>query len=489
MFTILSTVIKIVLGVAVFMGAFFWFVRPPEYLFSSDETVHVPSASVRFYADTTWMDEKNERKTRQEIWDRMFKAIDQAKGFVVLDFFLFNDFQGLTKEETRALSSELTKHLIAQKQKNSSMEVSFITDPINDVYGGVQSANLSSLEEAGVVVVRTNLSALRDSNRGWSAIWRPFFSWWGNSSNNGWIKHPFSSDGEKVTLRSWATLLNFKANHRKLLVADETISLKNGTTTKKMVTIITSSNPHDGSSAHGNVALEVRDKLWESVVASERNVARLSDITLPALGRDGVYDEDGSIAVTLLRERYIKKKVLDILTGAKRGDTFFLAMFYLSDRDIVRALVEAGNRGASIHVLLDPNKDAFGFEKNGIPNRPVARELVHDTGGDIAVRWCDTHGEQCHAKLFMGRTSSSTFLLLGSANFTRRNLENFNLETSVIAESLTTFPAWDDAKLYFDTLWENNGGKYSVDYGAYQDSTFWKTSLYRMMERTGLSSF
>jgi hypothetical protein len=27
-------------------------------------------------------------------------------------------------------------------------------------------------------------------------------------------------------------------------------------------------------------------------------------------------------------------------------------------------------------MILDPNKDAFGLEKSGIPNRPVAAELV-----------------------------------------------------------------------------------------------------------------
>ena len=53
-------------------------------------------------------------------------------------------------------------------------------------------------------------------------------------------------------------------------------------------------------------------------------------------------------------------------------------MFYLSERQIVKALITAKERGVNVRVLLDPNKDAFGREKNGIPNRQVASELNDD---------------------------------------------------------------------------------------------------------------
>ncbi len=51
-------------------------------------------------------------------------------------------------------------------------------------------------------------------------------------------------------------------------------------------------------------------------------------------------------------------------------------MFYLSERQIIKALIAAQQRGVQVRVLLDPNKDAFGREKNGIPNRQVAAELT-----------------------------------------------------------------------------------------------------------------
>ncbi len=489
MSVLLSTVVKILLGVMVFTGSFLWMKDAPAFLLGTDPTHKVPEKSVIFYADRTRMNVEGVRETDQHIWNRIFALIDGASRYILVDMFLYNDFQGATPELTRPLSSELTQHLLDKKAQQREMTVTLITDPINTVYGGVVSSQFEQLKGAGIVTIETNLNKLRDSNLAWSSLWRPFFSWFSNSTTGGWLPHPFAVDKEQVTLRSWAALLNFKANHRKIVVVDEMIKKSNPSAGYKMVTVVTSANPHDGSSAHGNVALEVRDALWKSVVTSEAVVAKLSDLPIEGYVKEGVMDEPGDVDVTLLRERAIKLKVLDVLATIQQGDKVDIAMFYFSDRDIMTALLEASYRGASIRIILDPNKDAFGFEKNGIPNRPVARELVRKSSGDIKIRWCDTHGEQCHAKLFMGQTASSTFMLLGSANFTRRNLENFNLETSVLAERATPFTAWTDAAKYFESMWINEGGAYTTDYEIYSDKTFWKSSIYRMMEATGISTF
>ena len=95
-------------------------------------------------------------------------------------------------------------------------------------------------------------------------------------------------------------------------------------------------------------------------------------------------------------------------------------MFYLSERKIVKGLIAAHERGVKLRILLDPNKDAFGREKNGIPNRQVASEL-HKAG--IPVRWCNTQGEQCHNKILMKYGAQQSEMILGSANFTARNLK------------------------------------------------------------------
>ncbi len=53
-----------------------------------------------------------------------------------------------------------------------------------------------------------------------------------------------------------------------------------------------------------------------------------------------------------------------------------LVMFYLSERQIIKSLLAAHRRGVKMRVLLDANKDAFGLEKNGVPNRPVAADYI-----------------------------------------------------------------------------------------------------------------
>ena len=145
-----------------------------------------------------------------------------------------------------------------------------------------------------------------------------------------------------------------------------------------------------------------------------------------------------------------------------------------------------------VRVLLDPNKDAFGREKNGIPNRPVATELVAASDGAIRVRWVRTHGEQFHAKLAAIRGREGYWLTLGSANFTRRNLDDYNLEANVIVETPRESPLETTVLAWYDGLWSNRapaGVEYTADFGAYADPGQLNYWGYRFMEATGISTF
>jgi phosphatidylserine/phosphatidylglycerophosphate/cardiolipin synthase-like enzyme len=164
-------------------------------------------------------------------------------------------------------------------------------------------------------------------------------------------------------------------------------------------------------------------------------------------------------------------------------------MFYLSERRIIGALDSAARRGVEIRMVLDPNKDAFGYEKSGIPNRPVAHELVDGSDGAIQVRWYDTRGEQFHSKMLVVDRAGGTSLILGSANYTRRNLRNYNLELDVMLRGDSKAGVFADARQYFDRIWDNRDGSYTAEYEAYQDGAFFKTVTYRIQERLGISSF
>ena len=371
---IFKNILKITVGIYVFFFAYEWWHPMPDDLLVAPKTYQVPDSAVHFFADTSYIDtKKNLRVLDQHIWDQVGKIIAKAKHTITLDMFLYNDFQGSQPETAHKLSQELTDMLINKKTTNKHIVIALITDPINTVYGGVTSPYFTKLMLSGIPVITTDLSILPDSNVPWSAAWRPFMSWMGNSTTGGWLPHPFDATGGKVTLRSWVALLNMKANHRKLLVADQPITSGKNAGRQKMITFVSSANPHDGSSANGNVALQVDDKIWREALSSEHIVARLSGAGLPNYDAASTLDADGNVSVTLLHQAFIKERVLERIADAKQGDQINLVMFYLSERDIVNALADAANRGVNIRIILDPNNQAFGFQKNGIPNQPVAR--------------------------------------------------------------------------------------------------------------------
>jgi phosphatidylserine/phosphatidylglycerophosphate/cardiolipin synthase-like enzyme len=434
-----------------------------------------PTTDVRFLADLTYVDQNGRRIVEQEIFDEVFAIIAGARRFVLLDMFLYNPFQGPVPETTRALSDELTNALLAQKREFPDIEIVVITDPINTVYGGMASAQLDALEAAGIGVVTTNLEVLRDSNPIYSSLWRLLIRPFGNGRAET-LPNPFGPG--RVSVRSYLDLLNFKANHRKTILADEGDGL---------VGLVTSANPHDGSSAHGNLAIQFTGAAVVDLLETENAVLRFSG-AMPLDAGAVPEPQHSRVTVQVLTEAKIEEAVLDAIATAEPGDSLSLAMFYLSDRHVIEAIESAHERGVAARVLLDPNRDAFGRQKNGVPGRPVAHEL-HDAG--IDVRWCDTHGEQCHMKmLLVDYRDGSSVLIGGSANFTRRNLENFNLETDLAVRGPRESPAIADARAFFELIWHNEPGRrFSTDYSALADESVTKLILYRLMESSGISTF
>lgn len=433
--------------------------------------------------DTTYINEAGERQSDQQIFDAIFALLEQARELIVLDLFLFNHFAGPEPETTRDITTELTEQLIAARAANPQLQVILITDPINTVYGGQPAPHLDRLREAGVDVVITNLTALRDSNPSYSGLWRWTARWFGNSEQGGWLPNALGEG--KITLRSYLRLLNFKANHRKTVVAD------NGQ--GQLQAIVTSANPHSDSSAHSNIALQFAGPATHDLLRSEQAVLDFSSDTV-RIPQRWLTPQDATPApaatqpqIEVLTEQAIKREVLSRLAATAAGHAVDLAMFYLADRDIIQALIAAQQRGAAVRVLLDPNRDAFGREKQGVPARPVAAELV---AGGVDVRWCDTHGEQCHFKVLIVRQPGRVHAVLGSANFTRRNLDNYNLETDVAVHLPADAALAQSLTGWFNGLWNPpTEREFSVPYAVYADERNHLRWAYRFMEATGWSSF
>lgn len=437
--------------------------------------------AVRFLADRSFVDAQGQRRSEQQIFDTAFAMIGQARQLVLLDMFLYNDLAGAEDQVLRPLSGQLTEVLVQRMAQVPELRVVVITDPINTVYGSLDAPQLDRLRAAGARVISTDLTALRASNPAWSGPWALCCAWLGNRMGRGWLPNPFGAG--RISLRSWLSLPNFRANHRKTLVVDHAGGWQ---------ALVTSANPHDASSAHDNVAVQFSGRAALDLVASEAAVALFSGAPLENLPPTpaGSFDPDpaaGAARLRVLTEGAIRKALLETLDAAHAGESLDMAMFYLADRGVIAALKAAQSRGVSLRLLLDPNEDAFGRKKNGVPNRPVARELVQ---AGIPVRWCDTHGEQCHAKFLLHRRGGEAGLIAGSANFTRRNLADLNLETSVQVMAPVDHPAIVEAVTWFEQNWENEPGRnYSVEYARYADASLGHRIWYRFGEATGFSTW
>lgn len=434
-------------------------------------------SDLKFYKDLTWVDSKGNRHSQQEIFDKIIEMIIGAQKLIVLDMFLFNDFIGKEQTPYRRLAKEVTDALVAQKVKYPEIQIVVITDPINTVYGGMISRYFEAMEEKNINVVFAKLERLRDSNPIYSSLWRLFIKPLGNS-NGSILPNPFGNG--RVSFRSYLSMLNFKANHRKVVICDSADNYS---------ALITSANPHDGSSAHGNVAVFFKGEAAFDLLQSEKAVLDFSEgPSLDFISPFILKKSDDETTIKVISESKIRDTLISALNKAGKGDKLTIIVFYFSDRDIINSLKMAYKRGASVRVLLDPNKDAFGREKNGIPNRQVAGELVKQ---GIPVRWSNTHGEQSHTKmLFVEYENGQCMAVLGSANFTRRNLNDLNLETDVSVIGLSNIQFFEDIKEYVDSQWNNLSDKeLSVDYAVYADESFLNLIMYYWMEGTGMSTF
>lgn len=429
-----------------------------------------------FLYDLTYEEEGSVQRD-QVIFDTIFQMIEEADDFIVADMFLFNDEypSGLEFPE---LSQMLADELIQKKQERPDMPIYFITDRINSVYGSRIPEHIQQMEDAGIEIIWTDMKPLRDSNPIYSGLWRTVFQWFG-TPEGGWLPSPFSDTADPVTLRSYLDLLNFKANHRKTVITEQEA-------------LVTSANPHDASAHHSNTAFTFQGEMAKELLKTEQAAAEMSGID-PALfeglvNRIETEETEEELTGQVVTEKEIKQQLLEDVAAAETGDNVWMGMFYLSDRDVIEALKEAGEREVNVRLILDINQDAFGREKIGIPNRPAADELVNSSE-HVQVKWYRTHGEQYHTKMTYIENGEEAVMNGGSSNLTRRNLDDFNLETNIVLRGSVDDPLMMEIEEYFQQIWNNEGAVYTDPYEEHAEDTTWKYWLYRFQEATGMSSF
>ena len=459
---------------------------------------------------TAWNEGGGAYVRSHTIFNAMLQSIAEADRFIIADFFLWNPWLGAIagNGELRPLANELADALIAKRIQNPNMPILVLTDPVNRIYGNLAPALFDRMAEAGIPVVFTDLSQLPDSNlvyapQAW--FWSKFMTTGEDKADVQLFSNPFDSNGGRLNVAQLSSLLHFKANHRKVLVTGEGADAH---------VIVASLNPADGSANHSNLAMRVNGEVARFAARSELTVASWS-AQLPENIHGGYWARAagcieklteilavspepealavGQASVAWCSEGAIRDELIAQLKAAGVGSRIDVAVFYLSERKVIHAIKGAVERGATLRLLLDANRDAFGREKNGVPNRPVAAELMQlrDQGGAVTVRWAATHGEQYHAKVLRIIGPGQDLLLLGSANWTRRNIANFNLEANLLLENSGQLGGEFDQ--YFESVWSNaRGFQESQPYEVWAEhgwALMGKTWLYRIQEWSGFSTF
>ena len=462
--------------------------------------VHVASpicrqsaSEVAFIADITAADAFGRAAVSQGIFDAVLEVVRGARQFIVLDYSSFGaDTDAAGGAVQRRIAAALTDALLERRRTQPDLAVLLITDPANERYGAERSPELQLLRAGGVEVVLTELDRLRDSNLAYSSLWRLMLRWWDPPSG------PLGVETRR---------LNFKADDRRLIIADDG---RGGLTA-----VIGSATPLDSESGWSNVAARLKGGALGTLLESELAVARFSgwagrsepflapgaaqaplpaDCALAAGAAPSAPAAlpEGAARVQLLTEGAIRDGLLARVDATGRGDAIDMAMFHIAERTVVESLLAAARRGVSVRLILDPDAVAPSATAAGIPNQPVASELVARSSGAIRLRWYRTHGERFHDSLVMIYGPQQLWLTLGSAQLTRRSLADYNLEANVVLEVARSSALAQQALQYFDTLWANRaalGIEYSADFAVFADpaqSDYW---LGRLMEGTGLSAF
>lgn len=462
-----------------------------------------------------WLEAEGRRISHREISEKALDMIAGAEHFIVASIFLFDNFYSEEPASWDVVAA-FTEALLTQKSRHPDLVAALVLDPSNRAYSNRIAPAVARLSEAGVDIFYSDLLAtpahtpiklVEAIHHGSRALSQATGGWLGRAFKPllSAIPIPFVGefDEHPANLQMALTAALVKANHRKLIVTDRGDSHE---------ALISSANPHNASVNSTNFSLSITGTLARYIYNAQRQdiVHSISlkdrdyilwhrgaskqyrqtylDKVLPSLPVDAPpVDQQALInsdraRARFVTERRIKDDLLATLAEVQTGDEVRIQMFYLSDFDVVNALMRAATiTKAPIKMLLDPSKDAFGRLKDGTPNRQVAALLTGNLDGasmrklrrhfpdyingetltdlNIELRWFDTHGEQNHAKIMsITNLSAGKFdVLHGSANWTGKNLSGINMEANIhVAGSpklVTRFNSIFDSFFYNVPIW------------------------------------
>ena len=489
--------------------------------------------NAEFHYDLTYLDKDGNIQYDRNLWDATYKVIDNAKDYLIVEMFLFNDLYNKDKEHFPEFAKEYTERLVKKQKENPNLKVYILADENNNFYGAFEHPFITSMKNAGINVIIVDIFKLKDTFPWYSPFWRTFIKPMGNPQNKGWITNFYGDMWPKLTIRNLLRALNVKADPKKVFLNEKEV-------------VVSSANIHDPSYFHENIAIYTDGPIVKDVLHNLQLVAKFSDSEINVDGSDrrmenimnsgsndktetdektlnsenqkennvkqinneeneqnvkektSINSEKNSITDTeghtykiqYLTEGAIGKHLDEDIDSLKAGDELLMGMYFLADKGVIDRLIKAANRGVKIRIIFDRSRDAFGMSTNGLPNKPVSKKLKKKTKGKIEIKWYFTNNEQYHTKItLMKKTDGNVIINAGSANLIKKNIRGYIMDANFRILTTQNSKISKDIYEYFDRLWENKDGLFTLNFDDEPTTGGFSDFMYKILDATQLGSF
>ena len=489
--------------------------------------------NAEFHYDLTYLDKDGNIQYDRNLWDATYKVIDNAKDYLIVEMFLFNDLYNKDKEHFPEFAKEYTERLVKKQKENPNLKVYILADENNNFYGAFEHPFITSMKNAGINVIIVDIFKLKDTFPWYSPFWRTFIKPMENPQNKGWITNFYGDMWPKLTIRNLLRALNVKADHKKVFLNEKEV-------------VVSSANIHDPSYFHENIAIYTDGPIVKDVLHNLQLVAKFSDSEINVDGSDrrmenimnsssndktetdektlnsenqkennvkqinneeneqnvkektSINSEKNSITDTegdtykiqYLTEGAIGKHLDEDIDSLKAGDELLMGMYFLADKGVIDRLIKAANRGVKIRIIFDRSRDAFGMSTNGLPNKPVSKKLKKKTKGKIEIKWYFTNNEQYHTKItLMKKTDGNVIINAGSANLIKKNIRGYIMDANFRILTTQDSKISKDIYEYFDRLWENKDGLFTLNFDDEPTTGGFSDFMYKILDATQLGSF
>ena len=201
-------------------------------------------------------------------------------------------------------------------------------------------------------------------------------------------------------------------------------------------------------------------------------------------------DENNKYKLQFVTEAKIGEHLDKDIENTKAGDEILMGMYFLADRGVVDRLIKASNRGVKIRIIFDRSRDAFGMSTNGLPNKPVSKKLKKKTKNKIEIKWYFTNNEQYHTKItLIKKTDGNVIIQTGSANLIKKNIRGYIMDANFRILTNKDSKLTRDIYTYFDRLWENKDGLFTVNFDDEPTTKASTDFMYKILDATQLGSF